>query len=263
MRRVARRRFCALLTIAVCAVAASSLSARAEPLKILTAGAFKQVLLAVLPQMQAAGHDVQWQADTVGALVKRIDGGESFDIVFASPAALKTLHAAGKVGDTVDLARVGVGVAVKQGALKPDLSSVAAFTQMLRGAKSVAYIDPAAGGTSGIYIAGLIDRLGIGDEVRAKSILVKGGYSADRVASGEADIAIQQISELLPVKGVEVAGPLPPEIQSYTIYSGAVASGSSHNQAAQALLALLRGHDGAAVIASKGMEPIPPRAAAR
>ena len=161
-------------------------AAQAEPLKVLTAGAFKQVLLAVIPQFQASGHDIKWENDTVGNITKRIDAGETFDLVIASPAALDTLGKSGKVaGGAVDLAKVGVGVAVREGAAKPDISSVDAFKQALLAAKGVAYIDPASGGTSGIYVAGLIDTLGIGAEIRQKAVLVPGGAAAERVASGE------------------------------------------------------------------------------
>jgi molybdate transport system substrate-binding protein len=232
------------------------LPAQAETLKVLTAGAFKQVLLAMLPQFQAMGHDVQWETDTVGGLVKRVEAGETFDVLFASPAALAQLKKSGKVGNSVDLARVGVGVAVKEGAAKPDIGTVADFRNALLGVRSVAYIDPASGGSSGIYVAGLIDRLGIGDEVRKKSVLVKGGYSAERVVSGEADMAVQQISELLPVKGVVLVGPLPAEIQNYTIYSAALAPGTAKAAAGQALIDLLQGRDGAATMATKGMEAV-------
>lgn len=255
----AERRLSGFALSAIVVVAALLLpaAAGAETLKVLTAGAFKQVLLAVLPQFQTAGHDVSWDADTVGGLVKRIEAGENFDVVFASPAALGALGKSGKIGaGAVDLARVGVGVAIKEGAAKPDLTTVEGVRQALLTAKGVAYIDPASGGTSGIYIAGLIDRLGIAAEVRPKSVLVNGGYSADRIVSGEASIAIQQISEILPVKGVVLAGPLPAEIQSYTVYSGAVAAATTKAADAQALLALLQSRDGAAAIASKGMEPI-------
>jgi len=234
------------------------LPVQAETVKVLTAGAFKQVLLAMLPQFQAMGHDVQWETDTVGGLVKRIEGGEGFDVVFASPAALAELAKSGKVGSAVDLARVGVGVAVKEGALKPDIGTVADFRNALLGARAVAYIDPASGGSSGIYVAGLIDKLGIGDEVRKKSVLVQGGYSAERVVSGEADMAVQQISELLPVKGVVLVGPLPAEIQNYTVYAAALAPGTAKAAAAQALIDLLRSRDGAAAMASKGMEEVGP-----
>jgi molybdate transport system substrate-binding protein len=232
-------------------------AACADALRVLTAGAFKQVFLAVLPQFEAAGGQVTWDADTVGGLVKRVEGGEKFDVIFASPAALEELAKSGKIGgEGVGLAKVGVGVAVREGAPKPDISTVDGFKRALTAAKAVAYIDPAAGGSSGIYLSGLIDRLGIGGEIRAKSILVRGGFSADRVASGDADIAIQQISELLPVKGVVLVGPLPAEIQNYTVYAAGIASGTQQQSSAQALIDLLRSHQGAAVIQSKGMDPI-------
>jgi molybdate transport system substrate-binding protein len=231
--------------------------ARAEALKVLTAGAFKQVLLAILPQFEAAGHEVQWDNDTVGGLLKRIEAGERFDVVIASPAALDSLGKSGRVaGGRVDLAKVGVGVAVREGAAKPDISTVNGFKQALLAAKAVAYIDPASGGSSGIYLSGLLDRLGIAAAVKPKSVLVQGGTSADRVVNGEADVAVQQISELLPVKGVVLVGPLPPAIQNYTVYSAGIATGSGQRASAEALLALLRSVGGAAVLKSKGMEPI-------
>jgi molybdate transport system substrate-binding protein len=232
-------------------------AAQADTLKVLSAGAFKQVLAAMIPQFVATGREIQWDNDTVGGLMKRIEAGESFDVVIASPAALETLGKSGKIaGGGVDLAKGGVGVAVREGAAKPDIRTVEGFKQALLAAKRVAYIDPASGGSSGIYLSGLIDRLGIGAEVKPKSILVRGGFSADRVASGEADIAIQQISELLPVKGVVLVGPLPAEIQNYTIYSAGIAAGTARRPSAQALIDLLQSGDGAVEIKSKGMEPI-------
>jgi molybdate transport system substrate-binding protein len=233
-----------------------TLPARAETLKVLTAGAFKNVMLAMMSQFKAMGHDVQWETDTVGGLVKKIEAGEAFDVVFASPAALQGLGKAGKTGVAVDIARVGVGVAVKEGAAKPALATTDDFKKALLAARAVAYIDPASGGSSGIYVAGLLDKLGIGEQIRPKSVLVKGGYSADRIVSGEADIAVQQVSELLPVKGVVLVGPLPAEIQNYTIYAGAPSAGTTKAATVQALIDLLRGSNGAAAMAGIGMEPV-------
>ena len=127
-------------------------AAQAETLKVLTAGAFKQVLLAVIPQFQASGRDIKWENDTVGNIIKRIDAGETFDLVIASPAALDTLGKSGKVaGGAVDLAKVGVGVAVREGAAKPDISSVDAFTSAGRSkATSVVWDSP---GLSGVVSA--------------------------------------------------------------------------------------------------------------
>jgi molybdate transport system substrate-binding protein len=231
--------------------------ARAEPLKVLTAGAFKQVLLAILPQFETADRKVQWDNDTVGALLNRIEAGESFDVVIASPAALERLAKSGRIAaGTIELAKVGVGVAVREGAARPEIATVEGFKQTLLAAKAVAYIDPASGGSSGIYLSGLLDRLGIGDAIRPKSVLVQGGAAADRVASGEADVAVQQISELLPVKGVAVVGPLPSEIQNYTVYAAGIAAGTRQAASANALIDLLRSRGGAAVLRSRGMEPI-------
>lgn len=236
----------------------AAVPAIAEPLKVLSAGAFKQVLLGIVPQFEKDGTAVQLDSDTVGGLLKRVEAGESFDLLVASPAALDTLKKAGKVGDgIVNLARVGVGVGVKEGTERPDIGTVDAFRQALLKARAVTYVDPAAGGTSGIYVSQLIDRLGIGPQVRAKSVLVKGGSSADRIVSGEADIAVQQISEILPVKGVVLVGPLPAEIQNYTIYAAAVSPTTTRREAADALLRLIRSQPGAEVIKAKGMEPAP------
>ncbi len=131
-------------------------AAAAAEIKVLTAGAFKQVLLALLPEFErTSGHKVTVQNDTVGALSKRIEGGEVFDLAVLTPAAIDALSSKGKFvsGSRVNLARVAVGVMVKDGTPKPDIGSVAAFKQALLAAKSVAYIDPAAGGSSGIYVA--------------------------------------------------------------------------------------------------------------
>jgi len=112
-------------------------------------------------------------------------------------------------------------------------------------------------------LSGLIDRLGIGSEVRQKAVLVRGGAAADRVASGEAEIALHQISEILPVKGVVLVGPLPSEIQNYTVYSAAITAGTREKPSAQALLDLMRSSAGVAAIKSAGMEPIDPNPSAK
>jgi len=195
--------------------------------------------------------------DTVGAVVKRIDGGASFDVVIVSPSAVDELVKSGKVtaGTRTDLAKVGVGVVVKEGAARPDISSVEAFKRALIAAKSVAYIDPASGGSSGIFVDRLLDKLGVGGEVKPKAKLIAGGAVADHIADGEAELGIHQISEILPVKGVTLVGPLPAEIQNYTVYAAGVGAGSQDNEAAKALVKLLSGSDAAAVFKSKGMQP--------
>jgi len=125
-------------------------------------------------------------------------------------------------------------------------------------ARKVAYIDPAAGGSSGIYLDGLFQRLGLAEAVRAKAVLVPGGLVADKLVSGEADLAIHQISEILPVRGAQLVGPLPEAIQNYTTYAGAVSAGSRHPDAAQAFLLTLSGADAAQTVRAKGMLPAQP-----
>jgi molybdate transport system substrate-binding protein len=234
-----------------------SSGAAAAEIKVLTAGAFKQVVLALAPEFEkTSGHKITLDNDTVGALVKRIAGGEAFDVAILSPAALGNLAKAGKAAPgAVPLAKVGVGVVVKEGAPRPDIATVAAFKQALIAAKSVAYIDPAAGGSSGIYVAGLLDRLGIADAVKPKAKLIKGGAVAEHIANGEAEIGIHQISEILPVKGATLVGPLPAEIQNYTVYAAGVGAAARDRAAAEALVKFLAGPAAAPVLKAKGMEP--------
>jgi molybdate transport system substrate-binding protein len=232
-------------------------AAVAAEIKVLTAGAFKQVLLAVLPDFEKqTGHKVTVENDTVGALSRRIEGGEAFDVAVLTPRAVDDLTGKGKFvqGSRTNLARVGVGVMVRANAPKPDISSVDAFKKALLEAKSVAYIDPASGGSSGIYVAGLLEKLGIADQIKSKARLKKGGYVADLVVSGEAEIGIHQISEIVPVKEVTLVGPLPAEIQNYTVYAAAVGTAAKDRDAANALIKALTGAGVVGVLKSKGME---------
>lgn len=229
----------------------------AADLKVLTAGAFKPVVVALAPVFeQRTGHKLSIDNDTAGALQKRIAGGEAFDLVVLTPAAIEQLAAAGQVsaGSAVRLARVAIGVAVKQGAPVPDISSVAAFRQALLDARAVAYIDPAAGGSSGVYLSQLFVKMGIAPQIQAKAVLVPGGLVAQRLVSGEADLAVHQVSEILAVPGATLVGPIPPEVQNYTVYAGAVGAAARDAAAAQAFLALLGSAEARAVLAQKGMQ---------
>ncbi|MES2535404.1 MAG: substrate-binding domain-containing protein [Pseudomonadota bacterium] len=231
--------------------------ASAAEIKVLTAGAFKPVVMAIVPEFEKqTGHQVLVQNDTAGAIVRRITGGERFDLVVLTPAALEQLGQAGKVSGTsvMRLARVAIGVAVKAGASPPDISTVAAFQNTLLAAKAVAYIDPAAGGSSGIYLSGLFDKMGIGSQIRSKAVLVPGGLVAERVVKGEADLALHQISEILAVPGVTLVGPIPADIQNYTVYAGALGTQTPDTTAAQAFLKALGSPGAQAILKSKGME---------
>ena len=248
-----------LLGVAMVLMAAGApRGAAAAEIKVLTAGAFKQVLLVLVPDFEKqTGHKVILENDTVGALTKLIEGGEAFDLAVLTPAAVNDLSTKGKfvAGSRTNLGRVGVGVVVKEGAPKPDISSVDAFKKTLLAAKSVAYIDPAAGGSSGIYVAGLLDKLGVAADVKPKAKLIPGGAVAEHVARGEAEIGIHQISEILPVKGITLVGPLPADIQNYTVYAAGLGANGKESEAAKALLKTLSGPAAADVLKSKGMEP--------
>jgi molybdate transport system substrate-binding protein len=234
--------------------------AAAAEVKVLSAGAMKEVVLAVVPEFEKqTGHKVSFANDTVGALRRRIEGGEGFDLTVLTPAAIDDLAKKGKVaaGSRVNLAQVGVGVMVKAGAPAPDIGTVEAFKRALLAAKSVAYIDPASGGSSGIYFAGLLDKLGLAEQVKAKAKLKQGGYVADLIVSGEAELGVHQISEIVPVKGVTLVGPLPAEIQNITVYAGGVSAAAQDSEAAKALIKVLAGPAAEAVLKAKGMERPP------
>ncbi len=241
------------------AVSAFGPAAPAAEIKVLTAGAFKQVLLEAIPAFEKeTGHKVVLDNDTVGALVKRIDGGETFDVLVVSPAAIADLIKKDKIvtGSGVNLARVGVGVMVREGAAKPDIASVETFKQALLQAKSVAYIDPASGGSSGVYVEQLLAKLGVADQIKPKAKLKKGGYVADLIVSGEAELGVHQISEIAPAKGVTLVGPLPAEIQNYTTYAAGLGTAARNRDAAVALIKALSGSAVVSILKAKGMEPL-------
>jgi len=231
-------------------------SASAETLKVLTTGAFKQVVVAVAADYEKrTGHKIDIQNDTAGAVTKRVTEGENFDVLVLTPAGLKTLASTGQIDGSsiLPLAKVAIGVAVKQGAPLPALQNVEDFQATVRNARKVAIINPASGGSSGIYLEGLFQRMGMADEVKAKAVLVNGGLVAEKIVTGEADLAIHQISEILPVAGVTLVGPLPEAIQNYTAYAGAVRANTPQKELANAFLQLFVSTQGKSIIREKGM----------
>jgi molybdate transport system substrate-binding protein len=247
---------CAYLAMVLCLPALASSSA--AEVKVLTAGAFKQVVLALVPDFETqTGNKVIVDNDTAGGLQKRIESGEAFDVAIITPTIVDGLAASGKIvpNSRVNLATVSIGVVVKEGAPKPDIGTVEAFKNALLSAKSVAYIDPASGGSSGIYVDKLLERLGIADQVRPKAKLKKGGYVADLIVSGEAELGVHQISEIVPVKGAVLVGPLPKEIQNTTTYAAGLSAAAQNKDAAQALIKTFSGPAAANVFKAKGMEP--------
>jgi molybdate transport system substrate-binding protein len=214
--------------------------------------AFKEAYLELLPQFErASGHKVEnlWVPSV--QMMTRLKGGEAVDLVILSAAALDELRKAGIVADRTDLARSGVGVAVKAGAPKPDISSGEAVKRAVLAAKGIAY----STGPSGIYLTGLFQRMGIADQIKSKVKQTQGVPAGSVVASGEAEIAFQQVSELLPVPGIVLVGPLPPDIQEITIFSAGLHLAAKQPAAAKALVKFLKSPAAAPVIRKKGMEP--------
>jgi molybdate transport system substrate-binding protein len=250
--------FVTTLTLVMSQLAASP-AAKAADVTVVSGGAFKQVLNALIAQYEKeTGNKVAATYQTVGqhlALIR--DGKEQFDVAILTPEAIDGLAKDGKVvpGTRADLAKVGIGVVVKAGAPLPDISTDEAFKRALLAAKSVAYIDPKAGGSSGIYVDKLLQRLGVADQVRAKAVLVQGGAVADKVAAGEAEIGVHQISEILPVAGVTLVGPLPAAIQNFTVYAAGVGSAAKDAAAAKGFVQFLTGPHALPIIKAKGMEP--------
>ncbi len=227
----------------------------AAEIKVLATGATKSVVQTLADGFrQKTGNVILITPDTAGGVAKRVEAGEPAEVVIATRGVVDALIVKGKLvaGTRADIASTSIGVAVKSGAPKPDISSVEAFKQTLLAAKSITYVDPAAGGTSGIYIAGLIEKLGLTNALKPKLKLKAGGYVAELVANGEAEIAIHQISEILPVKGVELVGGLPMEIQSVTVYSGAITP--SATEPGKQFLSWLTGPEAAAALKTAGMD---------
>ena len=241
--------------------AVMSRSTKAADIKVISGGAFKQVLNALAELYEkASGTRLELTYRTVGQHLQLIESGEEpFDVAVLTPDAIDGLIKDGKVvaGSRADLARTGVGVVVKAGTPLPDIGSVDAFKRTLLAAKSVAYIDPAAGGSSGIYVGKLLERLGIAAAINAKAKLIHGGAVADHIADGQAEIGVHQISEILPVKGVVLVGPLPAEIQNFTVYAAGVATAAKDGakESANALVKFLAGPHAVPIIKAKGMAP--------
>ncbi|MEO5740695.1 MAG: substrate-binding domain-containing protein [Vicinamibacterales bacterium] len=238
-------------------------AASADDIRVMTSGAFTAPYLELVPQLERriTGKVVS-AATSMGtgsdSIPSRLERGEQVDIVIVADDALRQLIEKKLVlaDSRVELARSSIGMAVRKGAPKPDISSVDALTRTLLQAKSVAY----SASVSGDYISTeLFQLLGIADQMLGKSQRIDRERVGAVVARGEAEIGFQQISELLPVPGIEYVGPLPPEVQRVTVYSAGVAAVSRNADAARALIRFLASSDAAGMVAKSGLEPIVPR----
>ncbi len=242
-------------SLAAAAAALALMPATAAPaaeVTVLCSNALKSVLEELAPRFeQATAHKPVITFGSTDPLKARIEKGDAFDLAILGVAATDDLIKQGKLiaATRVDVARSGIGVAIRRGAPKPDLATTAAFKRALIEAKSIAYSEQ---GLTGRYLESLFQRLGVAAELKAKT---RNGRGAELVGQGEAEIGMTQVSEILPVAGVELAGPLPPELQHYTVFPAAVGTAARQADAARALLTFLATPDAARVMQAKGLQP--------
>jgi molybdate transport system substrate-binding protein len=207
---------------------------------------------------KASGHKLAVTWGTAPMLVKRIEGGETADVLILSRAGIDQLSKQGKIapGSDVALAGSGVAIAVKAGAPKPNISTPEALKRTLLAAKSIAYSEPSAGGASGVYFAKLLERMGIADAMKPKTKYPPaGGFSAALLMTGEAELAVQQKPELLHVAGAEIVGFLPGDLNMVTMFAAGIMPGSKNVDAAKAVIKMLQSAAAKAVFRSKGLDP--------
>jgi molybdate transport system substrate-binding protein len=225
-------------------------------IRVLSTHAVLDVLNEIGPKFErATGNRLSIGYDPANAVKRQIENGAAFDVAIVTRPVFDDLATQGKIlpQTRADIGRSGLGVAVRKGAPKPDIATTEAFKRALLAAKSVVR---STEGTSGIYFEKLLDRLGIAEAMRDKVKLGPSGRVAELVARGEADMAVQQIAELLPVTGAQYAGPFPPELQVYSEFAAGVASASKHREAAKAFIATLTTPSADALFTAAGLEPI-------
>ena len=236
-------------------------AAGAAEIRVLSAVGLKAIMEDLGPKFEhETGNKLTIAFATLGDAVKRIRGGETADVVIILRQGFDTLAKDGKASaDSVTvLASTGIGVAVRKGAPIPDISSPEAFKRTLLAAKSITYSNPASGGASGIHFAKVLERLGITNEMKPKTVFpAKPDEAGLLVADGVAEIGVTALQVLVPIRGIDIVGPLPGDLQDTAVLVAVIMPGVRDAEAARALIAFLRTPDAAAVIKAKGMEPAP------
>lgn len=219
---------------------------------VMLSAAFKEAYLELVPRFErTTGNKVETMWVTSTEMMRRLKGGEVVDLAIMAGAAIDELIACGKIASRIDLVKSGVAVAVRAGAPRPDISSGESLKRALLAAKSIAY----STGPSGVYLAGLLERMGIAEQLRSKVRIVQGEPTAALAARGEAEIAFQQLSELLPVPGIDIVGPLPPDVQQTTVFAAGLHAAARSPDAARALAGFFTAPAAHPVIREKGLEP--------
>jgi molybdate transport system substrate-binding protein len=238
-------------------------TADAAEIRVLSSGSMKSALSRLLPDFEkSSGNTATIEYGPAGAIVGRIAKDDAADVVIVSRSQLQKLESNGKVvqGSLVDIAGISLGVAVRKGAPKPDISNVEAFKRALLSARSIGYRDPITGSTSGIYTAGLLERLGIAQDLKPKLRLDRSEGDVPEnvflgVAKGEVEMQIGQITEIVISPGVDLAGPLPAEIQNTTLMAAGIITTSKAPDAAKALISFISSQSAAAVLKASGFQP--------
>jgi molybdate transport system substrate-binding protein len=233
--------------------------ADAAELKVYSTIGVQAALEELAPKFeQASGHKLTFTWGTAAMMVKRVQAGESADVLVLTRQAMDGLTKDGKIvpNSTTTIASSGIGVAVRKGAPKPDISTPEAFKQALLAAKAISYSNPAAGGASGVYFGKLLERMGIADQMKPKTKFPPaGGNAAHLLTTGEVDLAVQQKPELMSAPGVEVIGVLPGDLNHTTVYAAGIGTGAKDAAAAGAFTKFLRTPQAAAAFRARGLDP--------
>ena len=233
-------------------------SGRAAELKVLASVALTSALNELAPMYEKAeGDKLSIGYGLAAQLKKRILDGENADVIILTRPMMDDLQRQDKLAadGVTNVAGTAVSVVARAGAPVPDISSVDAFKRTLLAARSIVYADPAKGGASGVYFAGVLNRLGLTDQLKDKTILVPGPEAAEVVAKDGAELGVAQASEIVPVAGAQLVGPLPGELASTTVFSAGIGAARKSPEAARALIRFLTGPETAPRLKAKGFEP--------
>lgn len=252
-----------LLGLAAVAPLLFAAEVQAAELKVFVGGAMTETVKKIGADFaRSSGNTINYVSDTTGSLQNRLRAGEKADVLVITAAGMDALAKEGRIaqGSRVDLVRALVGVAIKPGASSPDLSSPDSLKAALLKARSVSYVSPAAGGTSGTYFEGLLAKMGIAEQMKPKVVYRnQGSEVADAVAKGDAELGVSFIAELAPNKGVKVAGPLPDAIQLPTDYVAAVPAGAGNGNEARAFIQAMKSPGGTTVFKNAGLSILAPQ----
>jgi molybdate transport system substrate-binding protein len=246
----------ATFTLTLSLLAAAS-PARAEPLELLSAASMQTVFKEIIGDFErSSGHKVSLRYSTMGAITERVKAGEKADLVISSPASISALVASGNInpGSEITIARTGVGIVVPEGGPRPRIETLPDFRRALLEAKVVVYANPAGGGAAGVHIARVIDKLGLSEQVKAKTKFGAGGDVTEvTLASGQGALGLTQVSEIVGKPGAQFVA-MPEALQNYTGFVAGTPSGAKESQAVKAFIEFLKTPQAAAVMREKGMQ---------